>query len=435
MSVARFLFTVWPFAGHIYPSLAIANALRARGHEVAFYTGAKACRTVQQESFRSFPFQQVDETRVEQIVSSPTGLLSHPRNPLRTKAMWRAWVLDTVPAQLADLEAVLASWPPDVIVCDPSMWGPFLILHEARRIPVAIFSLVAICLLSGREGPIPGFPLPRPRTWYQRWRARALRAVTDLILADIRHAASTLRRSYGLPPLRTSVTDYAGQMPLYLVPSSPEFDYQRTDLPPSVRYVGPCWWHKPDGLPAPSWLSGLPGDQPLVYVTEGTVNLQPRILRAAAQGLAYRPMQVVMTTGRHRDPEALDLGPRPLAPNIHVERWVPLADLLPRMSVLVTTGGPSTLMAALSRGVPIVIVPSDWDHPETGWRIAEAGAGVRLAPKACTPKRLREAVELVLSEPSFRRNAQRLANSLARCGGPARAAELLEELAVRLGVS
>ncbi len=429
--MAKFLFTVWPFAGHIHPSLAVANALRARGHEVAFYTGAQACRTVQQEGFRGFPFQRVDEARVEQIVLSPTGLLSHPRNPFHTKAMWREWVLDTAPAQLADLEAVLTSWPPDVIVCDPSMWGPFLVLHEAWRIPVAIFSLVAICLLSGREGPIPGFPLPRPRTWYQRWRARVLRAVADLFLADVRRAASALRRSYGLPPLRSSVTDYAGQMPLYLVPSSPEFDYQRTDLPSSVHYVGPCWWHKPDGLPSPEWLAELPDDQPLVYVTEGTIHLQPRILRAAAQGLAHLPVQVVMTTGRHRDPETLDLGPRPLAPNIRVERWVPLADLLPRMSVLVTTGGPSTLMAALSRGVPIVIVPSDWDHPETGWRLAEAGAGVRLAPKACTPKRLQEAVELVLREPSFRQNAQRLAASLARCGGPARAAELLEGLAVR----
>jgi len=75
-------------------------------------------------------------------------------------------------------------------------------------------------------------------------------------------------------------------------------------------------------------------------------------------------------------------------------------------------------------------VPSDWDHPETGWRLAEAGAGVRLASKACTPQRLREAVELVLREPSFRQNAQRLAASLARCGGPARAAELLEGLNV-----
>jgi MGT family glycosyltransferase len=240
-----------------------------------------------------------------------------------------------------------------------------------------------------------------------------------------------LRQAHGLSPLRTSVTDFAGQMPLYLVPSSPEFDYQRDDLPSSVHYVGPCLWNKSRHEPSPEWLAQLSPDQPLVYVSEGTIHLEPRVLRAAAQGLANLPLQVIMTTGRHRDPAKLDLGPRPLAPNIRVERWVPLDDLLRRLDAVVTVGGPGTLLAALQAGIPVVIVPFNWDHPETGWRVAETGAGIRLAPKECTPDRMRDAVERVLYEPSFRQNAQRLAASFARCGGPARAAELLEGLSVR----
>ena len=426
--MTRFLLTVWPFAGHIHPNIALAHALRERGHEVAFYTGKQSRPTVEREGFYCFPFQHVDEARVEHLVASPEGIISRPRNPFHLKAMWRAWVLETVPAQLADLDAVLASWLPDAIVCDPSMWGPFLILHEARLIPVAIFSLVAICLLAGRDGPVLGFPLPRPRTRLQRLRARALRAVVDLFLGDVRRAANALRHAYGLPPLRGSVTDFAGQMPLYLVPSSPEFDYQRNDLPPSVHYVGPCVWSKPDGQTPPPWLMELPADRPVVYVTEGTIHLQPRVLKAAAQGLANLPLRVIMTTGNHRARETLDLGSNPLAPNIRVQQWVPLGDLLPRLTAVVTTGGPNTVLAALSHGLPLVIVPSDWDHPETAWRVADAGAGIRLTPATCTPRRLRQAVELVLQEPSYRQNAQRLGHSLARRRGAARAAELLEGL-------
>lgn len=425
----KFLLTVWPFAGHIHPNLAIAHALRERGHEVAFYTGKQACPTVEREGFRCFPFQQVDEARVAHLVLSPEGIVSRPRNPLRFKAMWREWVLDTIPAQLADLEAVLATWPPDAIVCDPSLWGPFLILGEARSIPVAIFSLVAACLLSGRDGPVLGVPLPRPRNAFEHGRAHLLRAMMGLFLADVRRAASALRQAYRLPPLRTSVTDFAGRMPLYLVPSSPEFDYQREDLPPSVHYVGPCIWNALEAQAPPGWLTDLPKDQPVVYVTEGTIHLQPRVLKAAAQGLAHLPVQVIMTTGRHRDPETLDLGPRPLAPNIRVEPWIPLADLLPRINAVVTTGGPNTVLAALSSELPLVIVPSDWDHPETAWRVTEAGAGIRLAPEACTPEQMRQAVRLVLKEPAFRQHARRLAASFRRCGGAARAAELIEGLA------
>jgi UDP:flavonoid glycosyltransferase YjiC (YdhE family) len=43
---------------------------------------------------------------------------------------------------------------------------------------------------------------------------------------------------------------------------------------------------------------------------------------------------------------------------------------------------------------------------------------------------LREAVESLLNEPRFRERARQLARELADEPGPARAAELLEELAI-----
>jgi UDP:flavonoid glycosyltransferase YjiC (YdhE family) len=110
---------------------------------------------------------------------------------------------------------------------------------------------------------------------------------------------------------------------------------------------------------------------------------------------------------------------------------VPHSDLLPRTAVVVTLGGTSTVMAALNAGVPLVVVPTEWDKPEHAQRVVEAGAGLRLAPHRCTPERLRAAVERVLREPAFRQNAQRLAAAFARYGGPVQAAELVERLATR----
>lgn len=425
--MARYLMTFWPLAGHLHPNMAIAHALRARGHEAAFYTGARAAATVEGEGFRCFPFRAVDEARVEWLLLSPEGILART-SAAEHKRLYREWVLDTVPQQLADLNEVLDQWPPDGIVCDPSMWAPFLILHEERQIPVAIFSLIAACLLSGRDAPVLGYPQPRPRNGYQRLRYRTLKRFVQFYLGDVRKGANRLRAQHGLPPIRQSVTDFAGQMPLYMLPSSPELDYQRTDLPPSVHYVGPCLWTRPNGAAAPDWLTALPADQPAVYVTEGTVNLDPRILRAAAIGLADLPIQVIMTTGKHRDIDALDLGPRPLPANVHVRQWVAMDDLLPRIDGVVTTGGPSTVLATLLQGLPLVIVPSDWDHPETAWRVADAGAGIMLKPDECTPERLRAAVQSLLEQQSFRRNAGRLRETLAQRGGPARVVQLLETM-------
>jgi len=217
-------------------------------------------------------------------------------------------------------------------------------------------------------------------------------------------------------------------MPLYLVLGTSEFDYDRKDLPPSVRYVGACLFDKPGHEKSSDWLEQVPKDQPWVHASEGTVHvLSPFVLTAAAQGLANLPMQVILTTGGNREPSELDLGP--IAPNVHVVRWVSHTELLPRLAVMITTGGSATVQATLKAGVPLIIVPTEWDKPDIARRVVETGAGLRLAPEQCTPQGMRAAVEQVLGNPSFRQNAQRMAAAFARYGGPQAAASLLEDLA------
>jgi len=427
--VARFLLGVWPFTGHLLPNIALAGALRARGHAVALYTGARARPLLADPTLDLFPFQQVPEEQVVAWVTEMDRLSLDWRGWPALRRLLRAWLLETVPAQVADLTAVIAAWSPDVLVCDPALWGPILILSETGRPPVAVVSYLPACLLPGREGPLLGLAWPRPTTWLG-WRLRALaRGLLELLAADIRRGASLLRRRYGWPPLTQSVTAFAGRLPLYLVASVPEFDYQRADLPPTVRYVGPCLWEGPRGEVPPAWLTDLPADRPLIYVTEGTVHAKaPIVLRAALAGLAGRPVQGVVTTGPQRSPSVL-AGAVP--PNVRIEQWVPQRWLLERAALVVTTGGSGSVLGALRAGVPLVVVPTAWDQPENAWRVVWSGAGVRLSPRQCTPDRLWRAVERVLGDPAFQANARRLAQAMARYDGPATAAALLETLAAR----
>jgi MGT family glycosyltransferase len=423
--MSRFLFTVWPFTGHIHPNLAIAQELRNRGHQVAFYTGSRAQAAVERAGFGFFPLKQVDEANVERLVVSPEGIQSLGSKPVKMSRLWREWAIGTIPGQVRDVTEIVAAWSPDAIVCDPTMWGPFLIVHETQKIPVSVFSLIPACHVSGRDAPILGIPMPRPRNSFERMRASVLRAISDFALRRLRKEVARVRESYGLQPFTCTVADFAAKLPPYLVPSSPEFDYQRNDLPSSVHYVGPCLWKGGDVSALPDWVGRVPKDQPWIYASEGTVHLEPRLLRSAAEGLANQPVQVIITTGKHRDPDTLDLGPRPLAPNIHLHQWVPLNALLPHLSGVVTVGGPSTMMAAFEVGIPVVIVPWTWDHPESAFRVADSGAGIRLSHDECTPERMKQAVHRILNEPSFRQNARRLAASFERYGGASRAADLI----------
>lgn len=428
--MAKFLFTAWPFAGHLHPCLAIAHALRSRGHEVAFYTGASACADIQSEGFRCFPFIRVNEERIKTIASSeipycPT-VLDRLKNARLLKTKFKEWLLDTVPGQVEDLHAILESWRPEAVVGDLSLWAPFLVLHERHRIPVAVISIFAACLLPGPDAPPWGNGKPRPRTALMRtqsWLQHKLMAViARRFLAEV----NALRARYSLDAIPCSVTEYAGRMPMYLVPSAPEYDYERKDLPPSVHYVGPLLWDKPKEASAPAWLASLPGERPLLYITEATVGTQePFLLKVAHEAFRDEPFDVVMTTGKQREAgvcAALS------AANIRVEPYIPQSDLLPKVSVMITLGGSGGVLAALQAGVPLVVVPTEWDRPENAQRVVEAGAGLRLHAERLTPQQLRAAVKRVLNEPSFRFNAQRLAKIFTQRGGPIQAATLLERL-------
>jgi MGT family glycosyltransferase len=426
--VARFLTTVWPVPGHLHPNLAVANALRAQGHEVAFYTGKQARRNVEGEGLKLYPFEQVNEARFDELLRAiGTIALDWTKTPQQL-GYWREWLLGSLPGQLADLEEVLADWRPDVIVCDPAMWAPILILHEARPIPVAVFSYLAACVLPGPEAPVAGWPLPRPRSSADRLARQVLQAALDLVAFGARRQVNGLRHRYGLAPLGMSMTAYTARVPLYLQQSIRELDYNRSDLPPHVHYVGFCPWDRPRNEPPPAFLGELPRDRPWVYVTAGTMHFQqPLVLKAALRGLADASLQVIATSDRTPS----QLGVAELPANVRLERWVPHSDLFPLVDLIVTTGGTNTVLQALKDGVPLIIVPSAWDQPENAWRVAEAGVGIRLSPSDCTPEKLRAAVNSILTTPSYRQRARWFSEILGRYGGADHAASLLGGLADR----
>lgn len=425
---ARILFSCWPFPGHVFPQMSVATALRDRGHEVAFYTAETARTFVETEGFTLFPFRRVRPSRWESVQAREEEVGGRRQSARVGHQAVRNWLVESIPEQVSDLQEICEEWRPDVIATDLAMWGPIVILWEAMPIPVALSSTMMGPLVPGRDAPPWGFGIAPPRTSTSRLLARVLQGATDVLATGIRKRVDFFRSQHGLPPLGCSVNAFTGRLPLYLVGNIPELDYSREDVPPAVHYVGPCVWHPPEAQNDATWLESIPTDKPWVHVTEGTSHFQdPFVLRAAAQGLAHRPVEAILTTGGSRDSSSLDVGP--LAKNIHLTDWISHRELLPRCAALVTTGGPATIMAGLRVGLPLVVVPTTWDKPDNAQRVVEAGVGVRLAPRKCSPEGLRDAVERVLGDPRYADNARRIAGHLAAAPGPARSAELLETLA------
>jgi MGT family glycosyltransferase len=146
---------------------------------------------------------------------------------------------------------------------------------------------------------------------------------------------------------------------------------------------------------------------------------RPTTRRGRLPGVRRRAVDVVITTA--------DIDPATLNPpaNVRVERFVPHSPVLDRAACVVCHAGMGITQKALAHGVPVVAVPFGRDQPEVARRVEVAQAGIRLPARRLDPARLRGAVKHAMHLTA---GAQRIAAAFNAAGGPAAAADALEQL-------
>ncbi|MGW1215959.1 glycosyltransferase [Streptomyces sp. NPDC002499] len=170
------------------------------------------------------------------------------------------------------------------------------------------------------------------------------------------------------------------------------------------------------------------GTRPVVLVTLGTVVEDGALLNAAVRGVLDAGADALVTTGFTLGPEDIEGD----SDRIRAVRFAPIGQLLDRVQAVVTTGGPGTTLAALSRGLPLAFLPSDANrqrnanHPRiasyTGIAnhqfVASAVAGFDAGVVCDDPTKLTAAVETVLHDAELRARARAAAEWLARRPAP-----------------
>jgi MGT family glycosyltransferase len=110
-------------------------------------------------------------------------------------------------------------------------------------------------------------------------------------------------------------------------------------------------------------------------------------------------------------------------PNATVERFVPHGKLLDRAVCAITHGGMGATQKALSRGVPVCVVPHGRDQFEVARRVEVSGSGTRLPATKLTVEKLKAKVQEAMSMAA---GARRVADGYRATGGVARGADAVE---------
>ena len=386
--------------------LAIAGHLSGQGHDVSMLTGRRFQPQVEASgaTFVALPAEcDYDDADLDEAFPGREALGGLDRFRFDLDRIF----IDPIPFQAEAVDALLASRPVDAIVVDVGFIGvlPLLLRTATDRPPVVTIGLTPLMVGSRDTAPF-GLAKPPSASRIGRLRNRALREVTHwMFRGNQRHVNDVLNRD-GLGKLPEFFLDMAPPADQYLQLCGPSFEYPRSDLPAHVRFVGPVIPPPTTATELPSWWDEVDGARPVVLVTQGTVdNLDlSRLIEPTLRALDGADVLVIATTGG-RPVSVLPAPPD----NARVVEFIPYAAVLPHAAVMVTNGGYGGVQQSLAYGVPLIIAGDSEDKPEVAARVAWTHTGIDLGTGQPEPRAIREAVDRVLADPSYRAQATQMA--------------------------
>jgi UDP:flavonoid glycosyltransferase YjiC (YdhE family) len=392
--------------GDIQPMLALAHALRDRGHVAAFVAPANFVAWIHAHGFEA----ESNGVDVEAVLQAAGADLHSLRWQMQHLADLSATLFESVARASEHADLIVGA---GVQLASPSV-------AEWRDVPSAT---VAFCPCA-----IPGADAPPPTVKIQtlpRWLNRLLWDISGPAISwALRSHLNRGRATLGLRGIDNVLTHLVGDE--IFVAADRDLGPLGDDVSDKA-FATDAWILEQGDAALDSRVDAfLTLDPAPVYVGFGSM-VAKRVPALAAETIA-----AVRAVGRAAiiagGWAGLDRHVTP-ANDILITGALPHDKVFPRVSAVIHHGGAGTTTAAARAGAPQVILPHILDQYYWAHRIAQLGLGPRAMPAdLVTADILADRIDAAVSDPAIRVRAASLAPAIrARNGAPV-AAEELERL-------
>jgi MGT family glycosyltransferase len=399
--MAKALFLSLPLHGHVNPSLPVVRELVARGDEVVYFANERFAARIAEAGGRYQAYR-------DPYLSGLSTL------PVRTEEI--VWLLMQAAQRVLEneLDAFRAERPDYIITDSVAPWGHWtakiLGLPVVTSIPTLAVnrSVMRFAVARGIRPKSVGRIISKLRYMFK---ARRLQR--------------QLRRVYAVegPGVMESMMGYSG---LNIVYTSRHFQPCAETFDDRFLYIGPMTT-RAEASSAFPW-DRLEGDsRAIVYISLGTLfNADAAFYRACFEAFAGGgekdvAVMVILSIGNNVSIDSLGAVPD----NFVVATQVPQLAVLQRARAFVTHGGMNSVSESLFNGVPMTVVPQMGEQAIIGRRVEQLGAGICLMKEEASAITLRDSVRRLLTDDSFRQQADVIRRSFLDTGGAPRAAEAI----------
>lgn len=407
MNTKRILFASLPLEGHFNPLTGLAVHLQRLGYDVRWYTGPSFAEKVRRLGIPFYTYRQaleVNQDNLDELMPERKllkGAIARLRFDINQIFLLRA------PEFVADLTAIHREWPFELVVCDVVFTGaPFI--RQLLNVPVAAVGVVPL-IETSRDLPPGGLGLTPMKGILGRSVQALLRYLTmNHLLKSCTDLYNRLLQEHDLPATPHFLFDALIQnCDVLLQSGTPGFDYPRTDTSKHVQFVGPMLPYT-SGIKRPfAEVTKARLADRVVLVSQGTVerDLTKLIIPTLDAFKNDSRTLVIVTTGGSQTTELRARFPQE---NFIIEDFIDFNSVMPYADVYVTNAGYGGVMLSLQHSLPMVAAGVHEGKNEIAARIGYVKVGVNLKTERPTARQIQAAVEEVLNNREYKRNAQQL---------------------------
>lgn len=419
--MSKIIILIEPADGHFNPFVPIITQLIVQGHEIVCITGSHFKQRVEQlgVSFSPLPTQWDPG---EQDVYDFFPELKNKTGLAQIKFYLKHIMYDQAPEILNELKNVLARFPADVIICDTFMvagnWITELGGPPSIRLSVIPLSLPGKDIAPFGLGLLPG------KSVLSKIRNNMLKLIFEkLLFKDVQTHVNRIRTQIGLSDFDKSFFIKGYEIPsLVLHTSTPAFEYAREKIPDNFRFIGPILTAADTEYKMPDWWADIDQNVPIILLNQGTVATNPNdLIHPAIAALKDEPVIVLIVPG---NPGEINNLPR----NMYAEAYIPFGNILPHIDIMISNGGMGGTQNALAHGIPVIIAGATEDKMEVAARVENTGTGINLRQQNPSAIDIKNAVQRILQNPTFKQKASELQADYARYDAVTLAVESIETL-------